>query len=45
MKFKSITINKKKYYFYKIEWLDIFGDAGHRNYEDLINIKPAKKTT
>ena len=45
IKFKSITINKKKYYFYKIEWLDIFGDAGHRNYEDLINMKPAKKTT
>lgn len=45
MKFKSITVNKKKYYFYKIEWLDIFGDAGHRSYEELINMKPAFKTT
>tara|TARA_R100001440_G_scaffold69965_1_gene92094 strand:+ start:707 stop:979 length:273 start_codon:yes stop_codon:yes gene_type:complete len=42
---KSITVNKKKYYFYRIEWLDILGDAGHRNYEDLCNMKPACKIT
>jgi hypothetical protein len=42
---KSIIVNKKKYYFYRIEWLDIFGDAGHRSYDDLYNMKPARKIT
>lgn len=42
---KSIVVNKKKYYFYRIEWLDIFGDAGHRDFDSLSNMKPAKKIT
>ena len=41
----SITVNKKKYYLYKIKWLDIFGDAGHRSYEGLATMQPASKTT
>jgi hypothetical protein len=28
-KFRSVTINKKLYYFYKIVWSDILGDSGH----------------
>ena len=28
-KYKHIVINKKKFYFYKISWLDITADGGH----------------
>jgi len=28
-KYKSLVINKKRYYFYKITWFDIVGDASH----------------
>ena len=28
-KYKSVVIKKKRYYFYKITWLDITGDSGH----------------
>ena len=28
-KYKHITIKNKKYYFYKINWVDITGDSGH----------------
>ena len=28
-KYKHVAINKKKYYFYKISWLDITADGGH----------------
>ena len=28
-KYKSVVIKKKRYYFYKITWVDITGDAGH----------------
>ena len=28
-KYKHVIINKKRYYFYKIHWIDITGDAGH----------------
>ena len=41
----SIIVNKQKYNLYKIKWLDIVGDAGHRNYEGLANMQPASKTT
>jgi len=27
-KYKSVVIKKKRYYFYKITWLDITGDSG-----------------
>ena len=33
-KYKHI-INKKKYYFYKIDWIDITGDAGHASAEEF----------
>jgi hypothetical protein len=28
-KYKHVKIGSKKYYFYRIEWVDITGDAGH----------------
>lgn len=34
-KYRHCVINKKKYYFYKIEWVDITGDAGHATTEEF----------
>ena len=36
-KYRHAIINKKKYYFYKITWADITGDAGHATSEELLN--------
>ena len=40
-KYKSVVIKKKRYYFYKITWVDITGDAGHADLftaeADLLN--------
>tara|TARA_R100000231_G_scaffold139595_1_gene121507 strand:- start:4813 stop:5079 length:267 start_codon:yes stop_codon:yes gene_type:complete len=41
----KIVINKKRYNLYKITWIDIFGDAGHRSHDGLANMEPARKTT
>ena len=41
-KFRHIIIDKKKYYFYSIKWLDILGDAGHADSKDFSNMRPAK---
>ena len=38
-KFRHIIIDKKKYYFYSIKWLDILGDAGHADSMFLKKIK------
>ena len=40
-KFRHITINKKKYYFYKIKWQDILGDSGHSSAKEFDSMKPA----
>ena len=34
-KYKHVAINKKKYYFYKISWLDITADGGHATAEEF----------
>ena len=34
-KYKNAIVGKKKYYFYKIRWIDITGDAGHKNEEEM----------
>ena len=34
-KYKHVVINKKKYYFYTIDWIDITGDAGHATAEEF----------
>ena len=40
-KYKSLAINKKRYYFYKITWLDIVGDAGHADGNEFSKFEPA----
>jgi hypothetical protein len=40
-KYKFATIGKKKYYFYKIVWLDPVGDAGHADEQEAKKLKPA----
>ena len=44
-KFRSILINKKRYYFYKIIWLDILGDSGHADVNEFMDMKPAEMIT
>ena len=44
-KYRHITINKKKYYFYSIKWLDILGDSGHCTAQEFNNMKPAEMNT
>jgi hypothetical protein len=39
--FRHILIDKKKYYFYSIKWLDILGDSGHADNKDFLNMRPA----
>ena len=34
-KYKHVKINKKKFYFYKINWLDITADGGHATAEEF----------
>ena len=34
-KYKHITLNKKKFYFYRISWVDITGDAGHATADEF----------
>ena len=41
----NCTINKKRYYFYKITWLDILGDAGHADVNEFNDMKPAEMVT
>ena len=44
-KYKHAVINKKKYYFYQIRWLDITGDAGHALAEEFSKFKPCTMIT
>ena len=44
-KYKHCVINKNKYYFYKIVWLDPCGDAGHADTNEFKNMKPATMIT
>ncbi len=44
-KYKSVIIKKKRYYFYKITWLDITGDSGHATAEDFGKFKPSVMVT
>ena len=40
-KYRSVVINKKRYYFYKITWVDILGDAGHADAIQFNKFQPA----
>lgn len=44
-KYKFAVIDKKKYYFYSIKWLDIIGDAGHATIDEFETMKPAEMIT
>lgn len=41
-KYKSLVINKKRYYFYKIVWLDIVGDSGHADVQEFMKLNPVE---
>ena len=44
-KYKSVVIKKKRYYFYKITWLDITGDSGHADLHTAEGFMPAEMVT
>ena len=44
-KYKSVVIKKKRYYFYKITWADITGDAGHATAHDFGGFMPSIMVT
>ena len=44
-KYKSVVIKKKRYYFYKITWLDITGDAGHADLHTACGFMPSTMVT
>ena len=44
-KYRHISINKKKYYFYHIIWLDILGDSSHLSYSEFEKMRPATMNT
>ena len=44
-RFRHISINKKKFYFYEIKWWDILGDSGHATSKEFDTMKPALMTT
>jgi len=44
-KFRHISINKKKYYFYHIVWLDILGDSSNFSFNEFEKMRPAIMNT
>ena len=44
-KYKNVVIKKKRYYFYKITWADITGDAGHSTAFDFAGFLPSIMVT
>ena len=44
-KYKSVVIKKKRYYFYKITWLDITGDSGHADLHTAEGFMPSIMVT
>jgi|TARA_R110000824_G_scaffold254545_2_gene443567 hypothetical protein len=44
-KFRQVIINKKKYFFYEIRWIDVFGESGHAEFKEFAEMKPAYMTT
>ena len=44
-KYKSVIIKKKRYYFYKITWVDITGDSGHASEQDFLGFMPSVMVT
>ena len=44
-KYKSVVINKKRYYYYKITWIDPTGDSGHATAHDSLGLIPSTMIT
>ena len=44
-KYKQALVGNKKYYYYRIYWLDPCGDAGHADASEVKKLKPAKMIT
>ena len=44
-KYKSVVINKKRYYYYKITWIDPTGDSGHATAHDSLGLVPSTMIT
>jgi len=44
-RYKHAIINKKKYYFYTIKWLDITGDAEQNNKDEMYKLPISKMIT
>ena len=44
-KYKHVIINKKRYYFYKISWLDITADGGHATVEEFDKFECSRMIT
>ena len=44
-KYRHVVINKKKYYFYKISWLDITADGGHATVDEFDKFECSRMIT
>ena len=44
-KYKSVVIKKKRYYFYKITWVDITGDSSHADLLTALGMMPSVMIT
>ena len=44
-KYRHVVINKKRYYFYKISWVDITADGGHATAEEFDKFECSKMIT
>ena len=44
-KYKTVTIKKKRYYFYKITWSDITGDSSHADLHTALGMMPSIMVT
>ena len=44
-KYRHVLINKKRYYFYKISWVDITADGGHATADEFDRFECSKMIT
>ena len=44
-KYKHLSINREKYFFYKISWLDITADGGHATADEFDKFECSKMIT
>jgi hypothetical protein len=43
--YRHVVIKNKKYFFYKITWVDIVGDSGHADSQEFSGMKPMVMVT